>query len=121
MSIFEGIALILLIVTFVNYFMLLYVAFFVLDDIEAMLANTRVVVDARVAGRGLGVVGRLYRVGMLFNALFFSRCWSKKGLVDLDELSKIPRKKRYWVYVTIITAVVTSASLPIALHGFGRL
>ena len=119
MNVFEWMAIVLGGVLIINFFLMIYVACFVLEDIEAMLLNTKVVVDAKAVGACGRFVGGMWRMGMVFNAFLFAKSWSKKGIVSLEDVSRVPLRKKCWIYIPMFTAFLTSMSIPIVVRGLG--
>lgn len=122
MGVFDWITVAASISNFLNCFLLLYVAYFVMEDIESRLPNNRMVMDSKTIWKATGIHGRLYRIGILFFALLFASFWSKKkDLVDLEELNSLSAKDKFWIYAPMYITVVSNACLAYSLHNLGRL
>lgn len=82
-----------------NALALLYVAKFKLDELEARLPRTKIVVDARRNWGSDNIRARLFRLNMVYISLMFPQHWSRRGLVDLQEIEELPRPLVLWVLI----------------------
>jgi len=82
-----------------NALALLYVAKFKLDELEAKLPRTKIVVDARRNWGSDNIRARLFRLNMVYISLMFPQHWSRRGLVDLREIEELPRPLVLWVLI----------------------
>ncbi|HEY0290444.1 MAG TPA: hypothetical protein VGC62_26140 [Pseudomonas sp.] len=83
----------------INPLIVLYVAKFKLDEIEAKLTGTKMAVDARRNWSSNNIHARMFRLSMVFISLSFPKHWSKRGLVDLREINHLPRTLTRWVLI----------------------
>ncbi len=87
----------------INCFVMLYVNQCILPKVEDQLKNCTLVADARRFWGLTGYIGKTQRSAAVFLALTSTRSLSKKGMVDMDEISRISPGHRRWICIPIWT------------------
>jgi hypothetical protein len=83
-----------------------WVAFFKLEQIEDALGNSKLNIDAKRFGSDGGLLGRQHRLSTTISALLFTNMYVRKGLVDLNDVKRMPTHLKRWVLIPFLTAGV---------------
>ncbi len=105
----------------INYCVMLYVDHFILPDVEGELKNCSVVAYTKSFWGRTGNFGRSHRYAMVYLTLTSTRLLSKKGMADVDEVSRISLKSRLWIVLPMRFGFVSFISGMIALALLGKL
>jgi hypothetical protein len=97
----------------INFFLLMYVAFFKLPVVEACLKNCKIVSDTKSLWRGGDPVARLNRLAIISMVFTLGGALSRKGLIDVCEVSRVPAGIRVWILLPLVLSVIT-----LSLAGF---
>lgn len=89
-----------------NAAVLLWVAFFRLEQIEHALGKSKLNIDAKRMGSNIGLLGRQYRLSTAIGALFFTNMYVQKGLVDPDDVRNMPPHLKRWILIPTVTGAV---------------
>jgi len=69
---------------------LIYVAHRHLDEIEALLANSRYIGDLKATFSGAGLIGKVLRTCVIGGVLLAPGPYARRGLIDLSEVKRFP-------------------------------
>jgi hypothetical protein len=83
-----------------------WVAFFKLEQLEDALGNSKLNIDAKRFGSDSGLLGRQYRLSTTISALLFTNMYVRKGLVDLNDVKRMPTHLKRWVLIPFVTGGV---------------
>ncbi|MFY1663800.1 hypothetical protein [Pseudomonas sp. Pseu.R1] len=78
---------------------LIWAAIYRLDQVEQALANSKLNTDAKRQWRNAGLVGRQYRLAMATSAVLFTKLYAKHGLVDPDDVKRMPKSLKCWIVI----------------------
>jgi hypothetical protein len=82
-----------------GHLLALYAAYFVLPEIEEHLSNCKLITDAKRFWGEYSHPGKIYRYSMTRLVLTSPRLLDKHGLIDLDQVSKLPIRLKRWIRV----------------------
>jgi hypothetical protein len=105
----------------VSFVALLYAAYVKLELIESNLESNTIAMDIKKVWGKAGYVGRLVRLGMIFMSLLFAPYWSKRELLDLDEVKRLPRALILWVYIPSISTISLLIFMGVLLRFIGKI
>ena len=88
---------ILCILLFILCGIMLYVAYFKLDEMESHLQNCPVVMDNKAAWNGMGPSDRTNRVTHISMIFDSSKLWHNTDKVDMDEIRNFPVPLKRWL------------------------
>nr|WP_314574900.1 hypothetical protein [uncultured Pseudomonas sp.] len=103
----------------INAFLFVWVARFKLESLEAALTDCKLVSDSKRHWNTSGALGRQMRLGMVASCFFFLRLWARHGLVDADQVRRVPRRLKCWVYIPNLAGVVLITASLILLVASG--
>ena len=91
-----------------DFVLLMYVAFFKLSVIERSLKNCRIVSEIKSVWRGRDPVARLSRLAIISSIFIVTGLFNRRGLIDLDEVRRVPLGLRAWVVTPLVSSAVVS-------------
>ncbi|HEY0289477.1 MAG TPA: hypothetical protein VGC62_21145 [Pseudomonas sp.] len=118
---FEWVALISGFLMVLNFYVMIYVKYFILAAVEEQLSNCSIVNNAKRFWGGSGFVGRGHRLVMVNLALTATHQLSKKGMVDIDQVRRIPKSHRLWIVIPMNVSFVSMTICFLALALLGKL
>jgi len=98
-----------------------WVAFFKLEQIEDALGNSKLNIDAKRFGSDSGLLGRQYRLSTAISALLFTNMYVRKGLVDLNDVKRMPTHLKRWVLIPFLTAGVSFLFVLVLMFVAGKI
>lgn len=104
-----------------SFIALIYTAYVKLEEIENHLQKNTIAMDIKSIWGQAGYIGRLMRLGMIFMSLLFAPYWSKRNLLDFDEVRKLPNNLRMWVFIPTGLAVSLLTLMGILLRLTGKI
>ena len=93
-------------VFFIHALALLWVALFRLEQIEQALENSKFLRDTKRQWKNTGLVGLQYRVAMASAVVIFVKLYAKRGLVDPEEVRRMPKSLRRWATIPLVNGSV---------------
>jgi hypothetical protein len=98
-------------ILFINSVALIGVALFKLEEIEASLTNSKLVIDAARGWRDKGILGRQMRVAAALSSVLLSSFWIKRGFVDPEDVRQMPCHLKCWLLIPAFLGGVSLFSL----------
>jgi len=86
-----------------------------IDKIESLLKNSKMVMSDKLTLSNAGLLGKIFRLTSISFLLMTPNFFARKGLVDADEISKLPRKVKNklkalgYTYTILIITFLTSS------------
>lgn len=77
-----------------------------IEVIESRLSNCPYIEDNKRVWSGAGLLGKVMRGGMISMVLVMPKMHARRGLIDTQELSRLPRLYKYLLVVPFITCCV---------------
>lgn len=104
-----------------DFLVSLYVNHYILPQVEAQLKNCKLVADTKALWGTTGLLGKMQRSAMVYATLTSTRRMREKGMVDIDEVSRVSRRHRLWICVPMWVGCGSLVAAFIALALLGRL
>lgn len=102
-----------------NMFLIAYVARTCVDRLESLLSGCKMVIENKAIYHQESLIGKVMRVWAISVMLIMPRLYARKGLVDLDEVKKVPLKLKVillFVYPTFFGLFGALVSMRSWLH-----
>ncbi|MFK3795107.1 hypothetical protein [Pseudomonas sp. NPDC088444] len=93
-------------VFFVHALTLFWVALFRLEQIEQALENSKFCRDTKRQWENAGLIGLQYRLAMASSAIIFVKLYAKRGLVDPEEVRRMPKSLKRWATIPLVNGSV---------------
>lgn len=87
----------------INALVLFWVAIFRLEQIEQALGNSKLATDTKRQWSNSGLVGLQYRLGMVCGSVLFVKLYAKHGLVDPEDVRRMPKSLRLWATIPLVS------------------
>lgn len=109
--------LLIIISTFITLALIAYFAHREIYKIESILVKSKMVASDRIMLSNAGTLGKIFRLTSIAFLLMMPKLFTRKGLIDPDEIAQLPRKTRRqlktigYIYTTLTVAFLTSCVL----------
>ncbi|MCF5732639.1 hypothetical protein [Pseudomonas syringae] len=90
-----------------------------IDVVEGCLENSSYIEDNRRVWSNAGLLGKVMRGGIISMVLIMPRMYAKRGLVDIEELNRLPKRYRH-LFMGPFIAVCVLLVLLVALDVFEK-
>jgi hypothetical protein len=85
---------------------LFWAALFRLEQIEQALENSKFLRDTKRQWKHAGLVGLQYRLAMASAVVIFVKLYAKRGLVDPEEVRRMPKSLRRWATIPLVNGSI---------------
>lgn len=89
----------------VSYLTVLYVWYVKLEEIESHLKKNTIATNNRKNWAHAGYIGRMMRFSMILVSFLFASTWSRRKLLNIDEVRMFPKGLKRWLYIPFISSV----------------
>ncbi|HEN8712874.1 TPA: hypothetical protein U8203_003410 [Pseudomonas putida] len=100
---------------FVSMSLTLYLSHRMIEHIESLLPNSKLINDNIKLYAGLGLPGKAARFGAISFMLIFPKAYARRGLIDIHEVNQLPDH----IKKPLTRLVITCLALALALLAFG--
>ncbi|MDB6141710.1 MAG: hypothetical protein JWP80_754 [Pseudomonas sp.] len=94
-----------------SFVLFIYALYVKLDSMEECLKKNKIATDTKISWEGAGLMGKIVRISMIFTSLVLAPYWSKRKLLDLEEVRRFPPRLKLWLYLPLIVGVSSLAIL----------
>ncbi|WP_144434217.1 hypothetical protein, partial [Pseudomonas caricapapayae] len=81
---------------------MMLIAHIYIEAIESRLSNCSYIEDNKRVWSNAGLLGKVMRGGIISMVLIMPKMHAKRGLVDAQELSRLPKRYRYLLMMPFI-------------------
>ncbi|RMS75836.1 hypothetical protein ALP59_103110 [Pseudomonas savastanoi] len=85
---------------------IMLIAHMYVEAIESRLSNCSYIEDNRRVWSNAGLLGKVMRGGIISMVLIMPKMHAKRGLIDVQELSRLPQRYRYLLMIPFIACCV---------------
>ncbi|GFZ69533.1 MULTISPECIES: hypothetical protein [Pseudomonas syringae group] len=85
---------------------IMLIAHIYVEAIESRLSNCSYVEDNKRVWSNAGLLGKVMRGGIISMVLIMPKMHAKRGLIDVQELSRLPKRYRYLLMIPFIACCV---------------
>ncbi|AVB21027.1 MULTISPECIES: hypothetical protein [Pseudomonas syringae group] len=85
---------------------IMLIAHIYVEAIESRLSNCSYIEDNKRVWSNAGLLGKVMRGGIISMVLIMPKMHAKRGLIDVQELSRLPKRYRYLLMIPFIACCV---------------
>lgn len=95
-----ALSLIMLSLFLINAVVMIFTAYVKLPYLEAQLSNSKIIQDSKTSLNSSGIIGRLMRQVIVWDAIRHWEKYHEQGLIDKADIAKIPKNPWLWLDIS---------------------